>query len=97
MSKEQLSRKEIQKKLAELGLSELVAQAMKGHKGSLYKLRQISTENPIVEKTLKLLKPRENIENRRRREWVSPLERAGQLSGGRMHIVQGGAPGVKKR
>jgi c-di-GMP-related signal transduction protein len=97
MPKEQLSRKNIERRLAELGLSELVSQAMQGHQGSLHQLRQLATENPLVEGALNLLQPRRNTENQRRREWVSPLEKAGRLSGGSIHIVQGGSPGAKKR
>jgi hypothetical protein len=97
LKKAQLARKDIEKKLAELGLSELVAKAIKGHIGSLHELKKMAKTNPQIEAALYLLQTVRNPNNQKRREWVSPLERAGRLSNGQVHIVQGGAPGIKKR
>lgn len=83
--------------LSEAGLTELVERAKRGHQGSLILLTRMADRDPKVREALLLLQPRRNAANAKRREWVSPVEQAGRLSNGKIHFVQGGSPGLKKR
>lgn len=96
-SMEQLPRAQVKRLLEELGISEMVAQATKGHEGSTAELARMAKRDSRVRDALLLLQPRRNPANAKRREWVSRLEQAGRLSNGSIHVVQGGLPGLKKR
>ena len=96
-AKEQASRAKINAVLSEIGLAELVKKAKGGHQGSLFLLAKMADRDPKVREALLLLQPRRNSANDKRREWVSPLEQAGRLSNGKIILVQGGSPGLKKR
>ena len=93
----QLSRKEIDQLLTELGVKETVDAAIAGDQTAVQRLSLESERNQSVRLVLELLMPRRTPQNQRRREALSPVEQGGLRFTGKVSMVQGGSPGLKKR
>lgn len=88
----QLRRSQIEARLRELGLIELVKMALAGDQGAVFKLASATNQDWAVGAALEFLRPRRRAKNRT----VSKLEQAG-LDSKTTVLVQGGSPGLKRR